>query len=351
MFFGDYLLRQNLIDQEDLIEALTLQLSSTPPLLKVLRDSRSLETAQLLDVVKIQVESGQEIRSILLKRGYMQESDLQRVLHLQNRHRQPLGQILIEMGKLDVEQCQEALSSYLHEKQGLSLTDGELDLDSLDEEELIRQIEQEKAEKSMVTEETEEDRKEFSLYLQRDNSGEPRVASSNAGRVELEFVDIEDFVLSEYLEVFDEMKRDDLDQTILSWKSLVQKSRANELKENFRLFYRELHTLKGTVRFLRGVASEHLIHTGEDLLADWIVASEQIDLAIVDQIEVYYLLLSDLIWRLREALAQRGQEKSLWESADFQEKLVQFHRQSDNLKLVVEEILASRSAEDVVSQF
>ena len=363
MFFGDFLIRQNLINEEDLIDALTEQLSSTPPLLKILRASGNFSSSQLIDLVKQQVESGLEIKSLLLKKSIITENELSEYLKLQNKERLPLGQILIEMGKIGIDECQEALTNYMNHQQGLSLSDGEIDLDNISEEELQQAIDKEKAEKALVIGETEEEKREFNQYLADENNNSPaneqNVSEAGAANIEampnplpdFEFEEITGFVLDEYFAVFDEMKKDEMDQTILSWKKIISVDNADDLKFSFREFYRELHTLKGTVRFFRGVVSEHLIHSAEDLLAELIVVSDQVDLQFADQLEDFYLLLTDLLWKLRLSLAESEEERSLWESGDFQKQALVFSSSCANLKYVVDDLLSNRSADDVKSQF
>ena len=94
-----------------------------------------------------------------------------------------------------------------------------------------------------------------------------------------------------------------------------------------------------------------MIHSAEDLLAELIVVSDQVDLQFADQLEDFYLLLTDLLWKLRLSLAESEEERSLWESGDFQKQALVFSSSCANLKHVVDDLLSNRSADDVKSQF
>lgn len=344
MFFGDFLVRKQLINKEDLIEALSEQLSSTPPLLKILHESGDFSPSDLIELVKEQVQSGLEIKTLILKKNIVSQDKLKDYLGKQNNSRMPLGQILIEMGKLSVDECQAALEEFIAEDKGLHIVDGEIDLDSISIDELTQDLESE-ASNAMALDESEDDKKEFAAYLEK----EPE--TTEVELPEFVFEELETMVLPEYLEVFDEAKKDELDQSVLSWAKMVKAEDADGLKEALRIFYRELHTMKGTVRFLKGVVSEFTIHTAEDLLADLIVCAAKVDDKLVADLEDFYLNMIDLTWALRNFISDNNSEEGLYSDVSFNQNLQGFLGKSKIYKEKVDELLSSRSVEDVASQF
>lgn len=336
-----------MITEEDLINALTEQLRSTPPLLSVLREENRFSNSELIQLVKMQVQSGLEIKTILAEKSLLSKDELSQFLKLQNQKRMPLGQILIEMGKLTIDDCQNALADYGQEQQNISLDeDGDIDLSKIDDlGSLSTSVDK------LVEPGSTDAAAEIALSVVGENASVKSSESNQSAELaipEIKFEPIQEFVLDEYLEVLDELKKDEMDQTIMAWSKLKS---SLDLKESFRLFYRELHTLKGTVRFLRGLVSEFVIHTGEDLLAELIVLADQLQQTQLVEIEDYYLSLNDMVWELRVSLAQNISEKSLWDTNDFQEKLKRFLVRSSELKSLVDNLLQNQSADDVKSQF
>ena len=226
MFFGDFLVQKKMISEQDLVEALVRQLSTTPPLLKILKDSGDFRDSDLIGLVKEQVNSGLEIKSLLLKMNVVSEENLQEYLNQQHNARLPVGQILIEMGRINVEECQVALEEFMILDKGIQLVDGEVDLDAISEDELISAIEEEKA-SAVVVGESEKEKNEFKEYLKSSER-----ASVQDLLPDFEFEQLEEMVMGEYLEVFDELKRDSLDQEILSWKKLVAAEKSDATRKN-----------------------------------------------------------------------------------------------------------------------
>lgn len=341
MFFGDFLLRKEMITEEDLINALTEQLRSTPPLLSILREEKKFTNTELIQLVKMQVQSGLEIKTLLLEKSLVAEAELDSLLKIQNQKRMPLGQILIELGKISVDECQQALQEYSSQQNEIVLDeDGDIDLSQFDELNDVSSAAVADSGESLNTEPT------AAMGTELDSSD--GASGIMVSIPEIDFEPIQEFVLDEYLEVLDELKKDEMDQTVMTWSKMRS---ALDLKESFRLFYRELHTLKGTVRFLRGLVSEFVIHTGEDLLAELIVLADQLQPNELVEIEDYYLSLNDMVWELRSSLAQNVSEQVLWDTEAFQEKLKRFLAKSSELKKLVEDLLQNQSADDVKSQF
>lgn len=337
-----------MITEEDLINALTEQLQSTPPLLSILREEKRFSNSELIQLVKMQVQSGLEIKSLLLQKSLVDEEELGRFLKVQNQKRMPLGQILIEMGKISIDECQNALHDYSQEKDDIVLDDdGDIDLSQFEPNENMT------VSSSVIPEQVKSISEEAisPVSLVEESKSLKQEDGGDFHSVEIpiiSFEPIQEFVLDEYLEVLDEMKKDEMDQTIMTWSKMKS---TLDLKESFRLFYRELHTLKGTVRFLRGLVSEFVIHTGEDLLAELIVLADQlVEKQLVD-IEDYYLSLNDMVWELRLSLAESVSEEVLWVTDAFQSKVKNFLGKSSELKGIVESLLQNQSADDVKSQF
>ena len=162
-------------------------------------------------MVKEQVETGLEIRGLIVKKKIVSQEKLNDYLSTQNNSRLPLGQILIEMGKLSVDQCQQSLEEFVAEENGISIVDGEVDLDSISLEDLSHDLEAE-ASATVPLDESEEAKKELEASV--GSSERENQAPADEELPTFAFEELESMVLHEYLEVLDEVKKDDLDQSV-----------------------------------------------------------------------------------------------------------------------------------------
>jgi hypothetical protein len=344
MLFGDYLVEQKLITEEDLLEALCKQLASTPPLLEVLYKSGNFKNRDLINLVKMQIETKSELSHLILQKKVLSNEELDKYFKLQNDERMPLGQILIEMGKIDVDQCSKALEEFLAGEHGIAIVDGEIDLSSLDIKELEEKEIENQSQKMAIDEDPSEEAA-FKDYLQKEEDIESEELPSFA------FGPLEDMVLYEFLEVFDEQKKSELENNIMEWRKLQLEDQTDVLKESFRDMYRELHTLKGTVRFLKADLSEFLIHNAEDLLANLIVCAKQIDSVFIEELEDYYLHALDLIWECRESIETERSEKEFFEHSENQINIKKLLHRTKSNKVKSDSLLGARSSDEIASQF
>lgn len=344
MLFGDYLIEKNLIKRGDLLEALCKQLAATPPLLQVLLESGNFSEEELIKIVKLQFRERAELRSILLQKNILSEEEMNKYLKIQNDQRLPLGQVLIEMGKISVDDCASALEEFLAMQHGIKIVDGEIDLSAIDEEE-IEAISTEKQSQSMAVVSDPKEEQEFQEYLEKEDTIES---------IELplfSFEALEDMVLDEFLEVFDEQKKSEIENSVLEWRRLQLANQDTELKDSFRDLYRELHTLKGTVRFLKAEVSEYIIHNAEDLLSDLIVCAKQIDSVFIEELEDFYLHALDLVWACREDIEAHRSEQYYYEHSENIQNIKKFINRTNENKKRTEEMMSERSLDDIASQF
>jgi chemotaxis protein histidine kinase CheA len=121
-------------------------------------------------------------------------------------------------------------------------------------------------------------------------------------------------IVHEYGEILNLEKIGEIEQLVLDWEKDPQ-------SETLRSFFRELHTIKGTARFIKAGLSEKLIHRMEELVSNLIRAS---DLLKQEELSVYadcFLKGLDQIVRIKAHVLENKQERSFWSDQHKQDSL------------------------------
>ena len=282
MYYGDFLVDKGLLSKENLLVCLCNQQENLPCLLRVVLDSKALAPDKIIEVIRWQIEEKKDMLSVLRERMVMEESQIQFLLERQSSYRSPLGQTAIKLGFLTQVQVEESFSAYL---------------------EALKHVEPNAPKMEQVEQSVEEiPRFEFSL--------------------------IEDSMVTEYCDLFDEVKKQELEANVMSWVKSPD-------KETLRVFYRELHTIKGTSRFLKAFATEFIIHNVENLVSEITRSLDQLDESRLSACEDVTLKGLDLAWELRMAIRESAIEEDLWSDSNFISKvsqlLVNIKKQTDLL--------------------
>lgn len=295
MHFGQYLIEKNAISKEQLIKALIYQLDNLPPLLSILYTNKIFNTDKLLEIVQYQIEEARDLPSVLLGHTLISKKDLQKVLTLHSRQRIPLGQILVKKNFLTISDAQKLLGDFLNKFD-----------DILSQNHDNQQPQTQNDHKVSVTV------PDFSQYFE--NSP------------------VEEGIIKDYLELFDENKKDSLEMSVLSWAKLFEENKTQGIKDSLRTYYRELHTLKGTARFLKAHISEFMVHHLEELLSVIQQVVTGFKKEEFDSSESIFLKGIDILWELRNELESELSEQKLWVNDDWRESLLNFIEKIGNFK-------------------
>lgn len=309
MHFGQYLIEKNAISKEQLIMALIYQLENLPPLLSILYTKKIFSTDKLLEIVQYQIEEARDLSSVLLGHTLISKKDLQEILTLHSRQRIPLGQILVKKNFLTISDAQKLLGDFLNKFDDILSHDHESPPPQ-------PQIDQ----KVSITV------PDFSEYFE--NSP------------------IEEGVIKDYLELFDENKKDSLEMAILSWAKLFEENKTQDIKVSLRTYYRELHTLKGTARFLKAHVSEFIVHHLEELLSIIQQVVTGFKKEEFDSSESIFLKGVDIIWELRNELENELSEQKLWVNDNWRESLLNFIEKVGEFKEKIEKIETTVCVDD-----
>lgn len=317
------MLDKKIVTEEQFLKIVSTQLDATPSLLTLAKNESLLAESDLVQVVRLQVQKGFEFAQAIQELNLMDQEDLNRLIKRQMQERPSLTNVVVDLGIM-------AESEFNRHIQ-------EIEVESF--EEWVSPIFTEQKSSSP-------DSSNLMEFVDKETVN----SMANFEWPNFVFEKADETILEEYVEMFDESKKDDLELNVMSWKNIIEVDK-NELKQEFRSFYRELHTIKGTVRFLNGVLSEYIVHQAEELMSDLIVFATVLDLDMIMKIEDVYLKCTDIIWDLRNCLVSNGLEESYYADEVWRQKAKNFISEICELKDEAGKLSQHISAESVVSQF
>ncbi|MGZ3742630.1 MAG: Hpt domain-containing protein [Pseudobdellovibrionaceae bacterium] len=277
MRFLQYLLQKNFLTTKQAFEALAHQEEQLPSLFRLAHLHLKLSEETLVEIGSRL--GNRDFVAAVRHEDLLSEKEIHQLLQLRNQKRIPLGEVLLTLNLLSREQLKDITFEF----------------------------------SSLVTQETTDKLIEVKTEVKEtpqpppESLGEqnppPPAASEKILLPEFQFRTIDEDLIAELCQLYDERKKTQLETEILKWPSGLN-------KEALREFYRELHTLKGTARFLGALVIEFLIHHMENLLSDITRVADLLDEPLRKQAEELYLKGFDLAWELRNTIAEQGSEES-----------------------------------------
>jgi hypothetical protein len=114
--FGEYLVEQNLINEDQLLRGLVEQAVAQPPVLKVVYDLEILSRGEILQVLRIQSTNQCSFIEAAQKLSLWSEAKSARLMSELAGRRPPLGEILIRSGSVDLSALTRALDDFYSER-------------------------------------------------------------------------------------------------------------------------------------------------------------------------------------------------------------------------------------------
>lgn len=113
MFFGQYLLKEKVINGEQLVQAIAHQQESMPSLFRVLFENKILATEQLVDTITKLVSQKKDLVSLAIEENLVSKEDLVKAQLIQSKNGLTLGQALVDLEFLAVTDLEHHLTNYL----------------------------------------------------------------------------------------------------------------------------------------------------------------------------------------------------------------------------------------------
>lgn len=114
--FGEYLVENSLITEEQLLDALIEQVEEQNSVVKITRDLKLMNSGEILHVLKQQVINQKSFLDTAKELSFWDQNKTDKVLNSIAAQRIPLGEILVKKKILDVGKLTSALDEYFGEK-------------------------------------------------------------------------------------------------------------------------------------------------------------------------------------------------------------------------------------------
>lgn len=116
MYFGDFLISKKIITEEQLLDALVLQVEGLPSFLRILREDKLFTANEILNIVKNQCENNSDIATVLRDERKIDEKKLNELYLKQVINRKMLGRVLVELKYVDESILEKMLYEFLRDK-------------------------------------------------------------------------------------------------------------------------------------------------------------------------------------------------------------------------------------------
>lgn len=285
MYFGEFLLKQKVITEEQLLEALIFQVENLPSFLRVLRDEKIFSPNEIVQLIQLQLESDDDLISVLREKKKIDQKAIQRLFSKQVAGRKMLGSVLVELKFAGQAVIEKMLHEFLHDKDNLQKIKKENEISTT---EIIKEIGEGKEIQTSPSEEK----------------------SANI------FVD-------EFINTYNEKMNNKLIKLIkILYHSTLDES---DISNYYNSLYRELFVLKGSALLAElnfsaklldecaALIESKLTVTNNDQLKTWSVAA----------IPVFEESLT-FLWELRGVISQAKSEENALKTNTYHDKYIKF---------------------------
>ncbi|MFZ8933308.1 MAG: hypothetical protein ACO20H_11390 [Bacteriovoracaceae bacterium] len=298
MYFGDYLLKEKLITEDQLIEAVSLQHESIPSFIKIIQKNNLIKPSDIVELIFKSHNTKRDLINIIKDEKILDDKDLELAKKVQAEQTKSLGECLVELSILDLKSLENHLSNYIVLKNEYS----EENLDTASENDSLEE-----------TETTDE--------------------SDSIGNIDLEeFVSSEEKkgeVVESFLKTFDDKLFAKLNKLSGLLKDAIEGD--GDITNLFSTLYRDICILKTAFTLVESKSSEKIVECWETLLENMFnMNNEQLKEWFGSNIE----LLNDsinILWEIRSNISNESSEQSLWLNEDWKEKFSNNYKAINNI--------------------
>ena len=170
--------------------------------------------------------------------------------------------------------------------------------------------------------------------------------------LEVQFEDIEAVMASDFSETFDDARYRSIEGTLLLLEKQTQEGlEITLLEEEMRNLYRDLHTIKGSSRFIYAQLIEKIIHASEDLLGFSQKFLKQIEKSDLEKVFSFLLEAAEIAWKIREILIVNLSEKSFWDNSSSKEQYLSVYKKMIEFKKSLDSKAYQIDLADIESMF
>ena len=249
MFFGEFLVIHKVINEDQLLDALTYQVENLPSFIRVLRDEKIISSEDLFRMIKIQLETNSDLVEVLRDEKKLDELQLHNLFLKQASNRKMLGEVLVELNITDQATVESKLYEFLRNKDNLNQI-------KIDEEKAILKSTSKEVE---ISDAALESMRELGLDTGGMSSNDKALNTTESISENTQPAE-ENIFVDEYLGVFNNKMKNKLAKLVEILKKSAQDD--SDIANYFNSLYRDLHVL-------RGAAQAGELAITENFLGEW----------------------------------------------------------------------------------
>lgn len=275
MLFGEFLIEHNVVNKEQLLKALVVQCRQQITVLEVLLEKNILNNDQCLEIDKISKAQRKCLLQVAKEQNFLTSEQIEDVVRQQNSSRKKIGEYLVELKFLPEQLLPNLLEKYFSTNKPIITDSPKFEQTTPLQSEAVKELD------------------------------------------ELQWLEIDASIAIEYADLFDSTKLGEMENLVLSWEK-------QQNAELLRSLFRELHTLKGTARFMKAYLSEKVIHRIEELVSSLIRADNLVTANDAGMFADSIFKGIDLISEIKDFVVANGNERSYWEDGNKRVRLAAY---------------------------
>lgn len=234
MFFGEFLIKKNAINEDQLLDALTYQVEHLPSFMRVLREEKLIPSADLFRLIQIQLETNSDLVGVLRDENKIDETQLHNLFAKQASKRKMLGEVLVELKIMDQTTVENMLYDFLRDKENLKTLNTEKQTAS------VKAVSQEVE----MSEAALESLRELGMVM--DDMPAAKPAAVAAPKEEITPPVEANIFVEEFLNIYNVKMKNKLAKVL----SILKDSQSDEsdISNYFNSLYRDIHVLKGAAQ-------------------------------------------------------------------------------------------------------
>ena len=316
--FGDFLVEKGLVDQGTVLDLLIEQVKQAPSVAEVVHRHSLLPKEMQLNILRVQTMNGWDYQQASVHLGVWSNEIAARVATETTKSRTPIGQMLVQRSKIKFSDLTKALDEFLE-----VVSSVEQNQEKVPGTPVVPTLVKVVNETSPKSKDPQEKKTVAESSVVEPSPTPSKISSSSRTEFVLNFQKIDDLLLSEYLEMLPDDKKNELEVEIMSWEEKFRSNGRDAVLAGIRSVYRDFHSIKGAARFVRAELTERIVHELEDILMMCIESPGAIDAMGINQVMDFGVRTLDLIWRIKGFLVSEKSEKGYWhtqaESSSFLE--------------------------------
>jgi len=325
MYFGEYLVQQKTISEEQLVEVLAYQIEALPSFLRVLKNEKLLQPQQILNLVEKQIEGSCDLLTIIRGENVLTNDQINNLFKKQCENKSPLGQLLLDLKYIKSDDLEKSLNSFIalektnEQRESLPVENNieqvnDLETENIDTQTEDNHIDPETGISSVALESLKalgEFNEEMVAELEGVEAKDDSILETQEC-VSLKISPLQNEFVLQFTNTFSEKSKKKLTKVLGFIKSTGEAG--GDIANFYNSLYSDLHIIKGAARLAEAKLSEKILDQSESIIEKvFSLDNEKLKKWGDENLPLFDMLIP-LLWELREKVSNGETETVLWKN-------------------------------------